>query len=223
MPEHKEHDMPEHNPDERRFGNAHDAGAQTAREPAVGQPHAEPRIAALQLEATFGDARARLDRVLARGGHASNMLRTMAHAPAVLAGYQELARALKKSELSVSLREQIALAIAQHNDCEYCLASHERAAAAAGLSDAQITDARAGRSADPADAAALRLALTTARDPHSVSDTQIPELLELGFSEGEIVEILGHVALNEMTNAFNVVTRATIDLPEREAVQSGTR
>ncbi len=55
------------------------------------------------------------------------MLRTMAHAPAVLAGYQELARALKKSELSVSLREQIALAIAQHNDCEYCLASHERA------------------------------------------------------------------------------------------------
>ncbi len=69
----------------------------------------------------------------------------------------------------------------------------------------------------------MRLALTTARDPHSVSDTQIPELLELGFSEGEIVEILGHVALNEMTNAFNVVTRATIDLPEREAVQSGTR
>lgn len=208
--------MPAHNPGETRFGDPHGTGAHNPGEPAFGATHQSPRLPPLDVEGTSGDVRERLERVAAREGQASNMLRTMAHSPAALAGYQELARALKKSELSVSLREQIALAVAEYNDCDYCLTSHRRAATWAGLSESQIAEARVGRSDNAEDAAALRLALATARDPHSVPDEAIPELLELGFSEGEIVEILGHVALNQLTNAFNVVTRAVNDLAERD-------
>jgi len=35
-----------------------------------------------------------------------------------------------------------------------------------------------------------------------------------GFSEGEIAEIIAHVALNVFTNSFNVATDVDIDFPK---------
>jgi len=203
--------MREHEPGEPQFGPDHARGAHDRGVLRFGRGAAAPRLAALPIEAAPGEARELLERLAARQGRASNMVRTMAHAPAVLRGYQELARALKKGELSVKLREEIALAIAAQTGCEYCQAAHVRAAAAAGLSSAEIAGALDGRSDDAADDAALEVARLAARDPHAVSDGDLDRLRALGFTDGEIAEILGHVALNLFTNVFTIVARTEVD------------
>lgn len=203
--------MREHNPGEPQFGPEHGSGAHNPGEFRFGAGEQAPRLSALAVEAAPGEAREPLERLVARQGRASNMVRTMAHAPAVLRGYQELARALKKSELSAKLREEIALAVAAQTGCEYCQAAHVRAAAAADLSSAEIAAALEGRSDNAEDDAALHLARLAARDPHAVSDADLERLRALGFTEGEIAEILAHVALNLFTNIFTIVARTEVD------------
>jgi len=203
--------MRQHNPGEPQFGVDHDSGAHDPGEFAFGSPEAAPRLAPLPVEAAPGEARELLERLVSRQGRATNMVRTMAHAPAVLRGYQELARALKKGELGVKLREQVALAVAAQTGCEYCQAAHVRAAASAGLTSEEIAAALEGRADDPAADAALHVVQLAARDPHAVADADVDRLRALGFRDGEIAEIVAHVALNLFTNVFTIVTRTEVD------------
>ncbi len=57
-------------------------------------------------------------------GRTPNMTRVMAQSSAVLEGYLALSGALAKGALSARLREQIALASAEANRCQYCLSAH---------------------------------------------------------------------------------------------------
>lgn len=205
--------MTERNPGELQLGGGHDAGAHSLDDPASAEANAGPRVRPLAIEDALPAARERLERAVTRQGQASTMVRTMAHAPNVLAGYQEFARAMKKSDLTPRLREQIALAVAGATGCEYCRISHQRAARTVGLDDAEIAAALEGHASDPAADAVLRLAVGTVADPHAVTDADLERLRELGFSEAEIVEILGDVALNLFTNLFNIVTGAQVDEP----------
>jgi len=203
--------MREHTPWEPRFGPEHPSGARDPGGARLLPDGPGPRLSALPVEAAPGEARELLERLVARQGRASNMVRTMAHAPAVLRGYQELARALKKSELSVELREKIALAIAAQSGCEYCLVAHAGAAAHAGLSVPEIAAAMQGHADAAGEDAALRLALTAARDPHAVDDADVERLRALGFGDGELTEILAHVGLNLFTNVFTIVAGTEVD------------
>jgi len=203
--------MREHRPPAPRLGPEHPSDGRHAGEVRLLPDGPGPRLPALPVEAAPGDARELLERLVARRGRASNMARTMAHAPAVLRGYQELARALKKGELRVELREKIALAIAAQTGCEYCLVAHTRAAADAGLSVPEIAAAMQGHANDPREDAVLRLALTAARDPHAVDDADVERLRALGFGDAAVTEVLAHVALNLFTNVFTIVARTEVD------------
>ena len=57
-------------------------------------------------------------------GVAPNLFRLVANSPAALEGYVSLSTALAKGELPAATRERIALAVAQINGCDYCLAAH---------------------------------------------------------------------------------------------------
>ncbi len=80
------------------------------------------RITQINPEAATGRARVLLDAVKERLGLVPNMHRAMANAPAALDGYLQLHGALGKGALPARAREQIALAVAQANGCDYCLA-----------------------------------------------------------------------------------------------------
>src|SRR3546814_1265872 len=67
--------------------------------------------------------------------------------------------ALGGGTLSPKVGEQIAVAIANRNRCEYCLAAHTALGRKAGASAEEMSRAQAGRSDDPAVAAALAFAL----------------------------------------------------------------
>src|SRR5262245_25294309 len=98
------------------------------RQPGGESPNERTRIVSrfnqFNPETATGRARELLGIVKGKLGLVPNMTRAMANAPAVLDGYLQLSGALAKGTLPAKVREQIALAVAQANGCDYCLAAH---------------------------------------------------------------------------------------------------
>ena len=90
-----------------------------------------------------------LDAVHKQLGVVPNLMKLIGISPAALEGYLALNGALAKGVLDTKLRERIALAIAEFNGCEYCLAAHTYLGRnVAKLDEAEIAAARHGHSRD---------------------------------------------------------------------------
>jgi uncharacterized peroxidase-related enzyme len=164
---------------------------------------------------TAGDrARTLLDAVKGKLGLVPNMTRAMANSPAVLDGYLQFSGALGKGSLSPKVREQLALALAQANGCDYCLAAHSAIGKAVGLTAEQVRDSRLGSAVEPKTDALLRFAVKVAETRGQVSDADLDEVRAAGFGDGAIAEVVAHVALNVFTNYFNNVARTDVDFPK---------
>ncbi|MEU7901159.1 carboxymuconolactone decarboxylase family protein [Nonomuraea sp. NPDC049152] len=140
-----------------------------------------------------------------------NMVRVMANSPAVLEGYQGLARALKKSTLPQTTFERIALTVGAANACSYCVAAHTYSGkTSAGLSDADVELAKQGSAEDAKEAAAVEFAraLTETRGNADPSEARAA-----GWSDEQILEIIALVALQTMTNYVNKVAETENDWP----------
>jgi AhpD family alkylhydroperoxidase len=160
----------------------------------------------LTPETAAGRSKDILTELTQRHGEVGAMVSTMAHSPAVLEGYLGLSKAMRRSKLSRAVSERISLAIQQRQGCEMCLGFHTAAAEAAGLSEDEILAARLGTSADPAAAEAIRFGMQIYSAPWSISNDDVDQLIKLGYSEREIADIVGIVALNVLTGAFNLAT-----------------
>src|SRR3546814_12056564 len=73
--------------------------------------------------------------------------------------------------------------------------------------------AQAGRSDDPAVAAALAFALKVVEDRGQVGDADVQRLRDAGYGDEQVMEILAHVALNIFTNYTNVAFGVPVDFP----------
>ena len=138
-------------------------------------------------------------------GKVGPMVRSMAGSPSVLAGYLDLSRAMKRSTLARPISARISLAIQQRLGCGLCLEAHSSAARSVGVTDDEIDAARHGTSADPAIAAIIRFAVRLDSRPAEVDVGTIDELRAFGYSDGEILDVVGLVALNLLTGTFNLV------------------
>lgn len=147
-------------------------------------------------------------------GSAPNLFRITANSPAALEGYLGLNGALAKGSLDAPTRERIALAVAQINGCDYCLAAHTYLGThVAKLDEAEIAANRAGKSQDEKAEAAIRFATALVNARGHVSDGDFSAIKAAGYSEAEIVEIVAHVALNTLTNYLNSALDTPIDFP----------
>lgn len=175
-----------------------------------------PRIAPISLEKSDTTTVATLQAVQAKLGVLPNMFTTFAHAPAALNGYLQLAETLGSGRLNAQQRELVAIAVAQENRCEYCLSAHAALGKGAGLQPGAIQLARQGQAEKDIDAALLELALTIVRTQGDVSDDQLAVARNAGLDEGQIVEVVAHVALNILTNYLNRVAGTEVDFPRME-------
>lgn len=146
-------------------------------------------------------------------GVAPNMFRAVANSPAALASMWGSFGALGKGRLGVKLGEQIAVAVADRNDCHYCLAAHTALGRKAGATAEEMTAAQHGKSADPKTAAALAFAQKLVDARGQVSDADVRSLREAGYDDEDVVEIVAHVALNLFTNYINVALAVPVDFP----------
>jgi AhpD family alkylhydroperoxidase len=164
-----------------------------------------PRLHPLDPEQATSTAKPLLGGIIERHGDAGPMVRTMAHSPALLQGYLELSRAMKRSALPRALGEKISLAIQEWLGCALCLQAHTAAARKAGVSDADITLARQGTAIDAREATLITYAMRVLTEPSTIADDDLAELRLHGWSDRIIADIVGLVALNQLTGAFNLV------------------
>lgn len=160
-----------------------------------------------ELEPTDAPARSAelLNDILGRHGSAGAMVRMMAHSPALLQGYLELSRAIKRATLPRPLAEKVSLAVQEWIGCQTCLSAHATAATNAGLSEADIEMARQGVSTDARETALLSFAVRVLAEPATLVDRDLAELREHGWSDRVVGDVVGLVALNQLTGSFNLV------------------
>jgi uncharacterized peroxidase-related enzyme len=171
------------------------------------------------LETTHDGVRRSFNAIERQLGVVPNMMRTMAQSPRVLEGYLALSGALSRGLLPATLQEQIALAVAETNACNYCLSAHTALGRKAGLSDDQLAASREGRAAEAKANAALQFALAVLEHRGGIGDDELARVRAAGFSDAEIAEIIAHIALNVLTNYFNRAAETEIDFPKVAAAQ----
>lgn len=162
------------------------------------------RLEALTSATAVGASRELLADLEERHQQVGEMVRTMAHSPAVLGGYLQLSRAMKRAKLDRRISERISIAVQVHQGCELCLDSHITAARTLGVTETEIELARRGTSADPAVAAMVNYGLRLYTEPVTITDQVVSALRGHGFRDREIADVAGIVALNVITGAFNL-------------------
>jgi uncharacterized peroxidase-related enzyme len=168
----------------------------------------------IQTEHTPAASQLLLGQVHQAFGATPNMFKAVANSPVALQSMWAAFGALGKGTLGAKLGEQIAVAIANRNRCEYCLAAHTVLGQNAGASAAEMAAAQLGQSADPKTAAALAFVLKVVEQRAQLSDGDVAGLHEHGFRDEQVVEILAHVALNLFTNYINVALDIPVDFPK---------
>ncbi|WP_283139360.1 carboxymuconolactone decarboxylase family protein [Rhizohabitans arisaemae] len=143
--------------------------------------------------------------IISRRGNVGEMVATMAHSPALLQGYLDFSRAMKRVKIPRALSEKISLAVQEWIGCGTCRQAHTQAARAAGLSENDIALARQGTSTDAREAALISVAVRVLAEPSSLTDEDVAELRAHGWSDRIIAEVVGVVTLNLLTGAFNLL------------------
>jgi uncharacterized peroxidase-related enzyme len=171
------------------------------------------RIKPVEPSKAQGKSRELLEAVEKQMGTVPNIFKGFAHSPAVLEFYLSQSKALTGGALDSKLREQIAVAMAGTNQCDYCASAHTFLGKKAGVSTSELAANLDGRSEDEKTGIALRFARAIADTRGHIDDEDFKRVRDAGFSEAEIVEIIAHVGMNVFTNYFNNVAQTEVEFP----------
>lgn len=157
-------------------------------------------------------------------GFCPNSVLTMQHRPAISKAFINLNKAVMTNEGKVTsaLKRMIAWVSSNATGCRYCQAHTIRAAERYGAEQEKLDNIwkyRTHSAFSEADRAALDFALAASQVPNTV-DAKLKERLYQFYNEGEIVEMLGVIALFGYLNRWNDSMGTTI---EDGAIQSGEK
>jgi len=172
-----------------------------------------PRISPLDPAGTGGRTKTLLEQVRATLGGTPNLIRTLAQAPAALDAYLSLGKALSDGAFTSAQREQIALAVAGENSCDYCASAHTLLGRNAGLADEELAANLRGQASDPRMQALLDLARAIVQGRGFVSDAEFAAARNAGITDAEIVELVAEVTRNIFTNYLNHLAQTEVDFP----------
>lgn len=171
------------------------------------------RVSLIDRNATSPERKQLLDGIHGAFGTTPNMFRAVANSPAALKSMWGAFGALGGGKIGPALGEQIAVAVADRNACNYCLAAHTALGRKAGVSADTLHAAQAGQSSDPGTQAALDFALKVVDARGQIGEADVQVVRDAGFDDEAVVEIMAHVALNLFTNYVNVAFAVPVDFP----------
>lgn len=171
------------------------------------------RVPLVSPESATGPVADGLDQIRAAFGGVPAMFRAVANSPAALQSMWGAFGALGTGTLGAAVGEQIAVAVANRNACEYCLAAHTALGRKAGVARDDLTAAQDGTSSDPRVEALLRFALALVDERGHVSAQDVQAVRDAGWTDEQVVEVVAHVALNLFTNYVNVALDVPVDFP----------
>ncbi len=140
-------------------------------------------------------------------GFTPNSLFTMMHRPRIAKAFLEMNQAVmeNKGSITSSMKREIAYLSSMTTGCRYCEAHAIRAAERYGSSKERlenIWEYKSNAAFSESDRAMFDLAIAASQLPNGVSE-EIKTRAKKFFSDGEIVEILGVVALFGYLNRWN--------------------
>lgn len=155
-------------------------------------------------------------------GFCPNSVRTMHHRPRIAYAFIEMNKAVmeNKGRVTSALKRLIGYISSHAAGCRYCQAHTIRAAERYGAEQTQIENIwsyRTHEAFNEAERAALDFSLAASQIPNAVTD-ELAERMRQHWNEGEIVEILGVVALFGYLNRWNDTMGTEMEAP---AVESG--
>jgi uncharacterized peroxidase-related enzyme len=165
-----------------------------------------PEVASEAAKITFEMVSKKLGRV-------PNMYQVMANSPAVLEAYVKFNGALSMGVLGNKMAELIALATAESNACSYCLSAHSFLGSKVGLSEEQMLEGRMFHSQDEKMNIGLLFAKKMIENPKEISSLDIEPLRRIGYTDGDILEIVANVIRNIFTNYINIISETEVDWP----------
>lgn len=172
------------------------------------------RLKAISPDEATGKTKELFNAIQGKLGVVPNMMRTMGNSPALLEGYLNLSGALSHGSLGSKTGELLALSVSEKNNCDYCLSAHSYISEKlVHIDNESIVNARHGNAADAKTDAALKFANILVAKNGLVNSDDVAAVKAAGFTDGEIGEIVGHVALNVLTNYFNNTADTEIDFP----------
>lgn len=172
------------------------------------------RVAVIDPQSATGEAKQLLDAVQSGLGMVPNFIRVLANSPAALGAFLGIHGIANTGLLDPKTRERIALSVAEQNACQYCVSAHTAIGRKVGLDNAEMLANRSGRSSDAKADAALAFAQALVQHTGQVSKAEFDAVRAAGHSDGEVVEIITHVAMNIFTNLLGKSTQVEIDFPK---------
>lgn len=175
----------------------------------------ESRLVLLDTATLEQPAKANVDALAGMlGGHVPNLHRAMAHAPKALHGYMHLEEQLRLGSVSGALGELVALAIAEHNGCDYCLGAHTKIAGFMKVTSEQAEQARRGIAQDAKSQAVLDVTNGLLKNKGRITDYQLAQAKSAGVTEAELVEIVCHIGAHTISNYMSRLAQFSPDFFE---------
>ena len=150
-------------------------------------------------------------------GFTPNSVLTMQRKPKLVKAFADLNAAVMDpaGEVDAGFRRLIGHVVSKVSGCLYCQAHTLLGAQIKGVSDAKLADIWAYAASEhysPRERLALDFAIAASSQPNDVTDAQFAEL-RLHWSEGEIVEIMGVVAMFAFLNRWNDTMQTPLEAP----------
>ena len=156
-------------------------------------------------------------------GFTPNSLFTMQHRPRIAAAFLEMNQAVmeNKGRVTSALKRELAYLSSHATGCRYCEAHTIRAAERYGSSAERlenIWDYATHPAFSDAERAVFDLAIAASQVPNAVSQA-LGERLRAHWTEGELVEIMGVIALFGYLNRWNDSMGTPIEGPAAASAQ----
>ncbi len=156
-------------------------------------------------------------------GFTPNSLATMMRRPKIAAAFLEMNQAVmeNKGRVTSAFKRLIAFVSSHATGCRYCQAHTIRAAERYGAEKEQmdnIWNYKSHPAFSEGERAALDLAVAASSVPNAVDDA-ISERMRQFWDEGEIVEIMGVVALFGYLNRWNDSMGTQLEAPAADSAQ----
>lgn len=130
---------------------------------------------------------------------------------------------LTGGKVSRKLKEMIFVAISSLKECHYCEAAHHAFCLSIGVTPDQIIDLVENYTSESAavkEKAAIDYAVKLAKDSHSGTQEDFDKLIDLGFSQSEVMEIIAMSGMGVFYNHLANATKINIDSGFKKILKS---
>jgi alkylhydroperoxidase family enzyme len=145
-----------------------------------------------------------------------NVMKQMANSPAAIEAFLSSREALGKGFLSAKMRSLVGIMIAEIYSCHYLLAARVNQAKKSGMSDEDLKLAMTQSSSDPKEDRGLQFIRNLVLMHRELSPSEMVELKAIGYSDGEIVELIANVSMNMQVYYMIQVAKPESDYPAVE-------